>query len=225
MKKNIMMRLAAVLFILVLLTTCGISSAYAKYTTSGNAGDNAQVAKWGVKVSVAGEKAFDITDANVKSADAEISVIAPGTNGKLGSLSITGTPEVATAVKVSLNVDLTGWVISVPDTANPGSSIEIFYCPLVFKSGSTEIIGATYSQQSDLEEAIEALLANNGSVVKYDPNTDLSTNVTAVDIEWEWKFQAPDATYGNDLYDTLLADKAEAPKINVEFVAEVNQEN
>lgn len=219
MKKNIMMRLAAVLLVLVLLSTCGISSAYAKYTTVGDAGDTAQVAKWGVKVSVAGSEAFNITDTNVESADATISVIAPGTSGSLGSLEITGTPEVATKVKVTLEVNLDGWVIADPN--NAGSTI--FYCPLVFTCGGTVIKGATYDQQSDLEDAVEALLANNGTVVDYAPNIDLSAVVASLDINWEWKFTAPDATYGNDVCDTLLGNLATAPTVKIAFTAEVTQ--
>lgn len=47
MKKNKAMRLASALMVLTLLTTCVISSTFAKYTTSANGEDSARVAKWG----------------------------------------------------------------------------------------------------------------------------------------------------------------------------------
>ena len=50
MKKNIMMRLSALLLVAVLLTTCVISGTFAKYVTTGTATDSARVAKWGVTV-------------------------------------------------------------------------------------------------------------------------------------------------------------------------------
>ena len=44
MKKNKMMRIASVLLVAVILTTCAISGTFAKYVTSGNGSDNARVA-------------------------------------------------------------------------------------------------------------------------------------------------------------------------------------
>ena len=55
MKKNKFMRLASVMLMLCLITTCAISGTFAKYTTSGTATDTARVAKWGVGVEVDGE--------------------------------------------------------------------------------------------------------------------------------------------------------------------------
>ena len=48
MKRNKMMRIASVLLVAVLLSTCVISGTFAKYTTSNSATDSARVAKWGV---------------------------------------------------------------------------------------------------------------------------------------------------------------------------------
>lgn len=50
MKKNKMLRLASVLLIVVILTTCVIGGTLAKYTTSDSAADTARVAQWGVTV-------------------------------------------------------------------------------------------------------------------------------------------------------------------------------
>lgn len=52
MKKNIMMRLSAVLLVAVLLTTCVISGTWAKYTKTGAADETARVAAFGVNIAV-----------------------------------------------------------------------------------------------------------------------------------------------------------------------------
>lgn len=49
-KKNVLMRSAGLLLALVLVTSCFVGSTFAKYVTSGDAGDNARVAKWGVSI-------------------------------------------------------------------------------------------------------------------------------------------------------------------------------
>lgn len=50
MKKNKIMRIASVLLVAVILTTCAISGTFAKYVTSGSGSDTARVAKFGVTV-------------------------------------------------------------------------------------------------------------------------------------------------------------------------------
>ena len=86
MKKNIMMRLSALLLVAVLLTTCVISGTFAKYVTTDQETDSASVAKWGVTVDVAG----DTTAITEYDGSAEAHVItntgeklAPGTAGQL----------------------------------------------------------------------------------------------------------------------------------------------
>lgn len=50
MKKNKMMRIAAVLLIVTLLSTCAISGTFAKYVAKADFEDSARVAKWGIKI-------------------------------------------------------------------------------------------------------------------------------------------------------------------------------
>ena len=59
MKKNTMMRIASVLMVAVLLSTCAISSTFAKYVSSDSATDTARIAKWGVEVTATGN-AFNV---------------------------------------------------------------------------------------------------------------------------------------------------------------------
>ena len=107
MKKNKFLKLASGLLVLCLLTTCVISTTFAKYTTSGSANDTARVAKWGVEVAVqAGDVDKSETNAfydeykngtktTVKGSQ---EVVAPGTSGTLVSFSVSGTPEVALSI-------------------------------------------------------------------------------------------------------------------------------
>ena len=72
MKKNYSMRIASMLLVLVLLTTCVISGTFAKYVTSGSATEQARVAKWGVEFSASTTEAFST---NLK--DEELHIVRP----------------------------------------------------------------------------------------------------------------------------------------------------
>ena len=54
MKKNSTMRIAALLLVLTLMTSCFVGGTFAKYTTSGHISDTARVAKWGVTITTSG---------------------------------------------------------------------------------------------------------------------------------------------------------------------------
>ena len=79
-------------------------------------------------------------------------VFAPGTQGQITDLSITGTPEVAVRVDTVATVTVENWDVD-------GS----YYCPLIFNIAGTEVKGLTYigngggadSFASDLKEPIE----------------------------------------------------------------------
>ena len=121
MKKNVMMRLASVLLVAVMLTTCVISGTFAKYVTNGTATDSARVAKWGVTVVADGNNTFggiykNVANGNtintsytfgtdtVKSEGGN--VVAPGTKGTAAGLTINGQPEVDTEVTFTADVTL-----------------------------------------------------------------------------------------------------------------------
>lgn len=136
MKKNKMMRIASVLLVAVLLSTCAISGTFAKYTTQDSANDVARVAKWGVSLQVIGSLygeaykdgivANDDNSITVSVSDtttASDDVVAPGTKNENGfKFSLTGYPEVSSQTKVTIkaqNVFLKsgtyGLMVKVPD--------------------------------------------------------------------------------------------------------------
>ncbi len=55
MKGSKQPKLAALLLVLTLATTCFVSGTFAKYVSEGEGEDAARVAKWGVKVEIAGD--------------------------------------------------------------------------------------------------------------------------------------------------------------------------
>ena len=126
MKKNKIMRIASVLLIVTLLSTCAISGTFAKYVTTGEAEGEARVAKWGITVAVNSDiasaeyEADDPTYDPVGGPDAAAGltvksdngdwVVAPGTGSKLVNgvwtncveATVTGRPEVAARFQLFL---------------------------------------------------------------------------------------------------------------------------
>jgi len=126
------MRIAAVLLIVTLLSTCAISGTFAKYVAKADFEDSARVAKWGIKIETSGDLFSDkyvAEDEDYVAAGGEYSVkafnstdtqegdklVAPGTtsytyngDGEVTDMGFTarlyGKPEVATRFKL----DLTG---------------------------------------------------------------------------------------------------------------------
>jgi hypothetical protein len=216
MFKNKFLKLASVMVILCLITTCGVSSTFAKYTTGGTATDSARVAKWGVNVTVTGENAFKTTYGTTVQSSGTHKVVAPGTNGDLGAVTITGTPEVAVNVTYDVSLTLTGWT----DGANE-------YCPLVFTIGG-ETYGLTgiktssgatpthaYGTIAQLISAVEGAI--EGINNSYVAGTNLSGkgNISA---SWEWAFSGND-----DAKDTALGTALTPPTVEFSLTVSVTQ--
>ena len=126
MKNNRFVKIAAVVFALCLITTCGISTTLAKYTTTSSASDTARVAKWGVEVSTSGTmfgKAYgangtgEFADRIAAEVQASVNanngtkVVAPGTMNDTGiKIKLSGNPEVAFQVTANGTVDREIWL-------------------------------------------------------------------------------------------------------------------
>lgn len=118
MKKNKMMRIAAVLLIVTLLSTCAISGTFAKYITVGEGDGSARVAKWGIEITMQDnlfKSQYETDDPDyaatehgqysVVAADGA-DVVAPGTkNDEAIKATIKGTPEVATRLYLDVDVE------------------------------------------------------------------------------------------------------------------------
>lgn len=222
MKKNKLFLLGLFVVFAAVLSLSLVSNTLAKYTSNGTGTDSARVAKWGVTVTVTGNNAFAekyakddesfTLDANtVVSA---VKVLAPGTEGTLGSVTISGTPEVAVELQVTLQLTLTGWEVGGD-----------FYCPIIFSDGTNTVNGTDYDNVGDLKEAVEDLV--NQAATKYKAGTDLSGEYGTKTITWEWAFEtgADAATKeANNAKDKLLGDAATAT-IEAVWNASVTQIN
>lgn len=205
MKKTRTMRMAAVLFALVLITSCFVGNTFAKYVASGEATDTARVAKFGVTI-VADNTTDGMFKKEYAKEDSEYNgtlsvvsstegkVLAPGTEGNVGGFSITGTPEVAVRIKYTVDTfNLTGWTVADDE----------FYCPIIFKIGNETVNGSTFTDAASLVAAVKAKIEKN---VDVDANTSLATS-NDISITWEWPFSTSAA---NDVKDTALGDAGTA---------------
>lgn len=182
MKKNLVMRIAAVVLMCTLVTACFASSTFARYTSSTNEDANvARVAKWEITVGtndpidITGDPetvTFDIfstanfTDQNGESETDVLQsgtslVIAPGTKGSFAIDKITNNSEVTAEVKLN--------VVSVASNNIPVK----FY--------TDEALQTEISLDAGLD-----LLAKNGKALKLSAGE--STEVT--NIYWVWDFDA-----------------------------------
>lgn len=215
MKKNKMMRIASVLLIAVIFTTCAISGTFAKYVTSGKGSDSARVAKFGVTVTgtadtfketyAKDDSSFTLAANTVVSTE---DVVAPGTSGEMAAFTLSGTPEVAVRVTFAGTLELGDkWV----------DSTSAYYCPIEITVGSTVLKGKDYSSADLFEADVKAEIATYSK--DYAANTTLSTIAPA--ISWKWTFEGND-----DVKDTYLGDQAangNAASISLNVTATVTQ--
>lgn len=221
MKKNRMMRLASILLVATLMSTCTISGTFAKYVSAGSSTDQARVAKWGVEVTANGtmfkkeyakdDTTYTLGDNTVVSSNTW-NVVAPGTTANMAEVALTGTPEVATRVTYDATVTFTGdWTVN----GDP-------YCPLIFKVEGTDyyINGSTIKTTDELAAAVKTAIA--GCNKDYEPNTDLSTKSSDYpSVTWRWEFEGTEhdasatLSWQTDAKDTALGNKAVASDIAV----------
>ena len=221
MMKNKMMRIASVLLVAVLLSTCAISGTFAKYITEKESTDTARVAKFGVDLAVTVDGAFateydaDTTATDklgvaiaktvVASSTDSDNLVAPGTNGDLmASATIAGTPEVAVNVKQEATLVLTNWAVE-----------GTYYCPLVITVDGAKFYGMDYTSAAEFIAAVEAALDSD---VNYEPNTDLTESHS---VTWEWAFEGTDGKQTDEL-DTALGNyAAKTGDIEISFTYKV----
>lgn len=224
-KKNTVFKLAGLLLVLVLVTSCFVGGTFAKYTTAATGSDSARVAKFGVAVTANGEtfktayakddNTATITGNSVVSSDDD-KLVAPGTKGNMVSMTLSGKPEVAVKVTYKADVSITGnWV------KNDSND---FYCPLTVKVNDTEIKGTEQTSANAFETAIKNAI--DGYSKEYDANTDLSgEGEDSVKVSWSWAFSTDEE---GDTADTYLGDKAatdvsKAGKISLGITTTVTQ--
>ena len=206
MKKNVMLKIAAVLLVAVLLSTCAISATFAKYTTGVKDvySDSARVAKWGVEVDTTANSTVNLfSDKYADGAMSALStgdlVVAPGTEGSISLDSVvSGTPEVSGEIQYTVKVTYTGFAKG---------------CPVEVKVGTATVDPAT---------AVEGVATVTVPAASFEPGDDLATK-DALDISWKWDFFD---TADQDVIDTEYGNnpKANTIKIDVSVVVVQTQD-
>ncbi len=139
MKKNIAMRVASLVLMCTIVTSCFVSSTFAKYTSSVSGTDSVTVAKWAIEVNDTDAVAKDtvtfdlfstIMDSDAQTAETDVASgkIAPGTSGafdlKIENLSeVTATYDVkftfsGASIPVQYSLDGSTWGDSLADVAD-----------------------------------------------------------------------------------------------------------
>lgn len=207
MKKNRMMRTAAVLLVAVLLTTSVISGTFAKYTTSASSEDSARVANWGFERS----NSMNLTNLflgsynNVTSNNGD-DVIAPGTEGSTtfsfayDGKNGTAGPEVAYTFEVKVDASCADAII-----ANKN---------ILWKLDDED-----YGSWDKMIADITALSGSTTGTQQYAPNTlpEAFTDADEVHtISWKWIF---DETAVNKEADTVNGDDLDTAMGNDDALA------
>lgn len=227
MKKNKAMRLASALLVLTLLTTCAVSSTFAKYATSTSGSDKARVAYWGFGQNASTTlKLFSDSYTNVKAATGSVDgydkVIAPGTDGsttfefaytsyKSGQIKA---PEVAYTLTVEPKID--GDFDSLD--SNPS-----FKWTLKKGDGAA----TEYTTTTALLDAIKALSGSDTGTQTYDAGklptafTDGTDNVTYT-IGWKWDFAGTDNTT-QDPIDTTMGNSQTLENVDISIAITATQ--
>ena len=221
MKKNVMMRVASIMLVLVLMSSSVISGTFAKYVTSDKAGDSARVAHWGVEVVVTGDDAFKTEYADESGLDGENDgltvksstskkLVAPGTSGTFATVDVNGSPEVDATIEFAVTVNISDWLID----ANTKDTYDTYYCPLVITIGTDVLFGNDYADAQAFADAIEAAFVGYSNY--YNAHSDLAT-VADVTADWAWNFN--EGSYGQtNVMDTLLGNKAAKLGDDADFI-------
>ena len=210
-KKNFALRIATGLMMAVLLTTCVISGTFAKYVTTGKGEATATVAKWGVEVTATttgdGYLATSYTTdsaVNVKSSASQ-NMLAPGTSGKVVTLTVSGTPEVSARVEYAVTFDLgENWEISSGE-----------YCPLVIKVNETEL--TCTGTVAEFETAVINQIQSVVSGAEFAAGESIDAALT---VEWAWAYYVDADT---DKKDTELSNAEAKAGFAISISATVTQ--
>lgn len=210
MKKNKAMRLASALLVLALLTTCVISSTFAKYTTSATGTDTARVAKWGFEATDSSIVLTDLfRDAYDKNVSGAADVIAPGTaNSAVFGFTYGGAGGI-TAPEVAYTFEVSTTGSSCADAIRNNAGIQ-------WKLDSGD--WGTWDQMINDIEALDGNVPENtakGTPADYYAANSLPAAFNATGenqhtVYWQWVFDnngdSADTTMGNadDLADVTL---------------------
>jgi hypothetical protein len=216
-----------------------VGGTYARYKTDGKSTDFANVAKFGVSVTIDSTGTFSTeykngSDAVIVKASGEQRIVAPGTSGTLADAKVTGTTEVAVRVAYKLEFEgVDNWTVGSDDDASAYFPIVFTVGGKTYRMGASPSTGDTENVYSSLGNEDGLLKAVEGAVEKtwtaeYAPNVTLASQVTDNVLSWEWPIAGSgEGAYQTDEKDTALGKAASGgtavPKIGFKLTVTVSQ--
>ena len=233
MKKNKMMRLAAVLMVAVLMTTCAISGTFAKYISTASGEDSARVAYWGFGLDSSIEindlflDAYINVNSTTEADGTKDDVIAPGTsNFKTFKFAYTNNEnEDATApeVKYNFKVDVSESTIATDIENNPNIQWDL----VAVDGAAAEIPEEDSDEWGNWDTLIADLKALSGDAsgsMDYAPNTAPAAFAEGTEwiIAWQWIFTDAADTDGDgisdqDEMDTAMGNKQILDEVSIKI--------
>jgi len=222
-----MMRIASVLLIAVLMTTCVISGTFAKYVTSANGTDSVRVAKWGFIAEDDNASSAIVLDELFKSAynDDEVAgeddadIVAPGTTNSVNFMFLYGgdanvaAPEVAYSFAVDCTI--TGDVDALNENPNFKWTLD----------------GQEYANTAALITAVKTLSGEADGSADYAPGvlpenfySAENTYAKTHNIGWVWAFEtAGDGMAAQDGTDTAMGNDTDLDEITITITITATQ--
>ncbi len=210
-------RASMILMILVLVTSCIVAGTYAKYVSSNEVENIARVAKFGVTIEGGGNVFSQSYNSNGQARVSSISVlstddknvVAPGTEGTMTAITVSGTPEVSVRVEFEGNLSVENWEVVIDKEGT-----KKFYCPIIITvegqgvDGTKKIDGTEHTDADSFAKAVNDAIASFSQDYSVEDFKDIDFKVNIPYISWEWLFDRENEEYDN--YDTQLGNKADA---------------
>lgn len=212
MKKSKTMRAAAILLVLVLITSCFVGSTFAKYISTAKASSQARVAYWGFNSTAETELGlFDFDDTGIL--DGSEYLIAPGSGNEItfkviAAEDVTKAPEVDYVLRIGVSGSGPAYAFngtSTPDDlAYPGGGVDgLIEWYVTDGDGKT----TTYKTWKEFRTGIASLDGvgdhwTQGTTYQAGELPDILKG-EEVKIGWKWAFDGI-----SDKHDTAAGNKA-----------------
>ena len=238
MKKNRAMRLAALMLVLVMMTSCFVGGTFAKYTTSIGGVAEARVAYWGFTQD--GEFTFDLFESN----DSGIlnngsGLLAPGSSGEVKvKFAYAENDDVAVAPEVDYTFNVT--FTATDAKGNLADTDALDNNPnFVWKLYTRKTGLVVYNTFAELQKAIEDLDGNKpddrykaGTLPEAFYDTGSGTDgAVEYTIGWMWHFEeaglniTADQTAAQDAIDTAMGNAPDLDDLKITFKITATQCN
>ncbi len=202
MKKSFSIRFAYFLLVVVVITACLISGAFARFSSKSRASDGARVARWGIEIATwntdnENASVFSSSyDGTVSAHNSTDFLVAPGTDSdSAATFSIKGNSEVAFKLDFVMNIESD---VVVP--ANVSTNDQDFY-PVIFTLTRTKRAGVTENTVLASGNLLAVKTAFEGlSKTEVSPNTVFDDVYT---LTWNYPYEDAEISY-KDEADTLL---------------------